>query len=245
MRSRLFAALHYIVADEASDAEQRSKARAAVNDLRAYLEENQEDIRELAENRTTLSSFSQMKKAPFFWSKEGVLVIPMFNISKDYDDLWVLITAQQGHHGTGKLRDLNVIQINNTLKGEFDPTYVETRLPIDRFAHEFVHYLDSKRGVPSGSSKIFDAGDVKKYFNDPSEFNAYYQEALTSIENALQMEAFVEKVVQQGSRKEFFDFVLGFFDKEFMENLEPKYERKLMKRLGRFYIEVVQPLQES
>ena len=88
--------------------------------------------------------------------------------------------------------------------------------------HEIIHFLDYQR---TGSIKS------KEYYNSPAEFNAYYQETVEDIKEDFEkgrlkinnFEDFVKKVKK------------NYFDKDFINNLNKKYERKLDKRLYQLY----------
>jgi hypothetical protein len=238
--------LKEITADEASDAEQRAEARKVHNNLRTYLKNNMEDINRTAEEQFVLRGKRDMAGAPFFWQDEGAaLWVPMARIDTEYKDLWVSVTANRGHDGIGAsshLPGIKIMILNNVLMGSFNPKYVSTRLDPTRFVHEFIHYLDEKRtGLQGGSVKKFDSGDVKKYFNDPGEYNAYYQEALNTIENIISNRTFGERLIatEWSTLDKFTDYVFDLMEVDFVANLEPKYRKKVLKRLSRFYSEKI------
>jgi len=232
-----------IEASEKSDAEQRQKARAALKDLRDHIVQYQKDIQQAADIEYQLSSRSELKSAPFFWNK-GDLVIPFGAVDKEYEDLWVILTDKSGSPGLGRSQSfpgIQFIKLTNLLKGPYNPDHADTRIRQYIFIHEFTHYLDSKRKPPSKTTQKFDSGDIKGYFNDPSEYNAYYQEALEAVENVLTNDRFA-KLFENQTADEFIRYVKRHIaNYGFVENLEPKYERKLKKRLARFYTEVLQP----
>lgn len=237
----LIAALKHVVADEKSDAVQRQKARTALRGLRDHITRYKKDIQEAADLKFEASR-QEIKSFPFFWN-QGNLIIPFGAVDEEYEDLWVILTYESGNNGLGTNNSFPGKQFMRLsgLKGPFDPHNLATRIRQPSFIHEFIHYLDITQHPIGNSAKALDAGDITKYFNDPSEYNAYYQEALEAVENILSNDTFA-KVFENQTADEFIKYVKDrIANDQFVKFLEPKYERKLDKRLARFYTEVLLP----
>lgn len=116
------------------------------------------------------------------------------------------------------------------------------RLFADRrsaFTHEFIHFLDfmrvsdpevARRLMRSAASNA--TASDKAYYNDSIETNAFVQQALTKLENFLKA-ADPEKKQQllgKGDRG-FYEWAIGYFPKGFMDNLDEKNGRKIVKRV--------------
>lgn len=112
------------------------------------------------------------------------------------------------------------------------------------FIHEFTHYLDTVRsGVKGGSARSVDAGDLASYFNNPREYNAYYQETVSEIfylvDAMTKMERGDEKFRKMfPDFKAFFAYALkkfaqgGKVTQAFYSALTPENQRRLKKRLA-------------
>lgn len=116
--------------------------------------------------------------------------------------------------------------------------------------HEFIHYLDFKRAETlrrtPGSSRYMKAGSYGRYYNDPKEFNAYYQQGANQVEaHARSTIARIRKrdprvgsmVMEYGSHDNFLAFVERerFWNEDFLERMEEKFRRKFKTRLFRFW----------
>lgn len=93
---------------------------------------------------------------------------------------------------------------------------------IPTFVHEFTHYWDMSRAAarlpPTSAGK-----DLAKYFNNPLERNAYFQEAMAKIDKdtrafRLPFEAFLRTAMRK-------------FDQDFLVNLTEASRRRLLSRL--------------
>lgn len=109
------------------------------------------------------------------------------------------------------------------------------------FVHEFVHLLDMGRGgnIPNSSDK-----DETEYYNDPLEYNAYYQEAIHDFEVTLGQykqhhnEVYKKIVTRISSFSGFLGFVNQFFESGFTENKHVKTDKRLKRRLFKYWSEI-------
>lgn len=140
-----------------------------------------------------------------FWSEDGYFVIRLNNIVHDPSLILVLChtmprqlapdVLQSGTVGASYFRfqDGRRAIMIPCLIAERDLKYVDTRFSgaKDSFTHEFIHYLDDLRTKeqkhtptkqqPTTDEKVW----LQKYINDPHEYNAFYQQAVRSLESIL------------------------------------------------------------
>lgn len=110
----------------------------------------------------------------------------------------------------------------------------------DHLIHELTHYMDRKRQT-TPSKKSFSglarsaqgALGGEKYFNHPLEFNAFYQQGLYSVVQALSRGQNSGRMMRSFS--DFYSAMVGHFDIDFMHYLTPEYRRKFLKRFNSFY----------
>ena len=108
------------------------------------------------------------------------------------------------------------------------------------FLHEMIHVLDKKRmkGGFGGANYVLPEEGQQEYFNQPIEYNAYYQEALASIENDLSQESEEFKNEKTKSFEAFYKYVNDTrVLKVLLEKATPDTERKILKRLYRYFKE--------
>jgi hypothetical protein len=191
------------------------------------------------------------------------LAMPAEWVDRRYKDLLLIFTPKSsakkvsdgkvggGFGQLGKQR-WKVILLP-VLAGPFDPKYLKTRIDTGVFLHEFVHYLDNKRGKgfilkrDDTSERQLGRGDAD-YYNDPGEFNAYYQEAARSVDAILKSAVRPER--SAAANQKMLDVFVGgmksaqaftkamldrHVDKHFAQSLNPKYKRKLLIRLAGLY----------
>ncbi len=96
------------------------------------------------------------------------------------------------------------------------------------FVHEFIHYLDTLRY--SNTYKGKQPKNDSEYFNSPEEYNAYTMEIVNNALNnkklfLLPFKQFVSKLLNKENSK------------EFINNLNDNYKRKLIIRLYKLYSE--------
>jgi len=109
-----------------------------------------------------------------------------------------------------------------------------SRMPVNDevFIHELIHYLDRMRQRnKDGSLKFIKGTPLGKsgYHSDPLEFNAYFQQGMHKVMNALKS----EKI---GSYKDFRDKYLNYFNYwGFISKLTPEYKQKFERRFYKLY----------
>lgn len=168
-----------------------------------------------------------------------------FNTDDKYKDLVVLFTLKNSNvanpnmdgfttgYGFGNAKGFNIITANN-LDKEFKPY---KNLNKTAFVHELIHYLDTKRNPV----RKVDMSSIKKYYNNPNEFNAYYMEAFNFVHNIIK-----DKKLKKSFIKNFKNFdefkswmINKVFDKDFILNLNENFTKKLHKRLYTLWEEII------
>lgn len=136
------------------------------------------------------------------------------------------------------------ILLFNNLISSYSLQYASTRISKEVFIHEFIHYLDAGRGNELGrETKHVSPEDVafnwEKYFNNPSEMNAYYQEnidTLNNIVNNLVEANHINSITKMKAGFEsFFKFAIRFFNQGWWQMLTPENKKRVQKRLYHFY----------
>jgi hypothetical protein len=111
------------------------------------------------------------------------------------------------------------------------------------FWHEFVHFMDSERIGPekmkdlakSSSSKA-KTRDVKGYYNDPLEYNAFVQQGLTKIDHFLQGKTPEQaKSLIGKDANEFYKLVLQVIPSDMRRVMTDTYKQKLKKRVAQMW----------
>jgi hypothetical protein len=124
-------------------------------------------------------------------------------------------------------------------KKTLEGTYIDK----GTFVHEFIHYLDSERGNYMGSAKALKKGDAE-YYNTASEFNAFFQEISSFVENIIQTAARVNSTKTLDKwLKTFHDFdktIKQVLKQDatlqgYITLLNKKYSKKYVKRLYNLY----------
>lgn len=190
----------------------------------------------------------------------GGLAMPGEWVDSSYKDLLLIFTPAKkamaapgrtvggGFGYFGKQR-WKVILLPS-LMGPFDPTYLATRIDTGIFVHEFTHYMDNKRGGgfllkdKESSARQLERGE-EHYYNDPGEFNAYYQEAARGIETIARTTLDLRRSpparkrvieVMLGGMKDVDSFVQAVttrhIEPHFVAALNPTYRKKLLSRLA-------------
>lgn len=126
--------------------------------------------------------------------------------------------------------------------------YIDTRLDGMRrtIVHELTHYLDMLRSKNMNpSAERYDAGDIEGYYATPTEFNAYFQEAVDSMITLLtaakvseEMQIRVRSMVLGNGFDAFKRYFLSSMPKAY-QKIFNKYQRKLTKRIYKLYRELV------
>lgn len=118
--------------------------------------------------------------------------------------------------------------------------------------HEIIHFFDMQRrkgkGVDVSYREDAPLEDPEKYYNDPMEFNAFFQTAASIIRQTaeedladLEGDELEEQWVDWLGWDSFEGFSIGaeqVFDQDFLNHLNPKYKRKLDKRLYQLWVEL-------
>lgn len=250
--------------------------------FREFIFEGQE-IHDAKFRKTAVTLFNKIKK--YFVKNEdraskifqpggnGSLIFNVGQVNKNYKDLTLVllpsttnVSKQTGSYkttggfGTGTADPNKKYIILSVLIDEHDITHLDTRLNRTQFVHEFIHYLDDKRtkGRASGSAKnLMATDDYDKYYDNPLEFNAYYQDGVDSIislidgfkrtmKNSPETADKIKKVIKVAVPLKFTKFLQRakefHFQDDFIAHLLPKWDRKLIKRLVSFHKTVVIPL---
>lgn len=176
-------------------------------------------------------------------------------IGVDYKNLIIVIHGLSGaaRGSYGRLnrngRTYHIIQLFGKGINEPIPEFLRRQKSV--VIHELIHLLDRVRykGNPTGS---FEGRGISKsdYYNNPSEYNAYYQQAIHEFDshiNRLARDARVSNYYKQelidtlhdyfesgfpGFYKEFRDNNL---DKGFVSHMTQSTENRLKKRLYDYY----------
>lgn len=218
---------NYLNEKESRDRLFRSEANRIISNIQDYI--NRFDSEELDDilNRREHSQFGTV------WTLDYT------NIDNTYD-LLVMFTPQKSvNFSIGTYKQIPILVLPIVYKN--DPDTIKTNLNTSKrqIKHELIHFLDKERKalvLNKGSSELKSA---KEYYNSPSEFNAFYQEAVDEV---------IEVLEKRGKDKSFIktlglDTVTGFvntvkdlyIDGEFLKYLNSKYMRKLNKRLADLY----------
>lgn len=167
--------------------------------------------------------------------------------------LVVMLTPKKGAlgGGLGKAGSFDVL-IFPILLAPGSLKHAGTRLVKDYVVHEMIHYLDPGQGKGGGTKtyrvKGGQEGDVdpSKYFNDPGEWNAFWQEGAAMYERMLRgygldgerrmnNPKFVKVFVGNGSLRQARERVHLFWDKSFLKYMNKRTERKFDKRFAELW----------
>ena len=167
-----------------------------------------------------------------------------------YSDLAVILTHTAAYGGSGysaggtKVRGQVKVIVIDTLLEPFNFKYANTRFNKRDFVHEFIHYLDGKRGYDTQNTvKLFKTKGAKAYYNTPAEFNAYFQEGAQETEDLFKAVARVKPdhlKVMLNNFDTFKHWVTtksgsSFFSRHWFDALEGKWKKKFLKRLYTLY----------
>lgn len=226
-----------------ADAKQDAKLQATIRDwwkaVNSFLDKNYEAIEWDTYDAPKSLTLTQLKGRGWGWTEKGNLVLSAEKILGEKFFMTLRPTGDK-HGFLAEHKHLKApMLIFSVLKKPFSTVGLASRVTHTIFAHEVTHYLDELRtkGHKQSSSKKFDAGDVGAYFNDPYEYNAYYQEALTTIHSLLEMEE-VPLDVKRTLLGDFEKFKAQIFDKlgpVLLEHLDDRFKKKLLKRLYGFW----------
>jgi hypothetical protein len=225
----LRALLAVVEATYARDASVREQAERFYKDLYDYL--NVE--KDVLERRLTPGKngvFSVMARA--FTDVGPANLIVVFATS---------VGGRKG--GTGKLGHMDAMVIN-ALLAPGDLAHLQSRVQKNVVVHEMVHILDPGRRKGQMSAKAVERGDVAGYYNEPGEWNAYWQEGASQLERMLRTLT-NNAGLDPDSRSKALDFMFGdgslrslqgkverFWDVDFLDAMDAKVRRKFDKRLA-------------
>lgn len=109
--------------------------------------------------------------------------------------------------------------------------------------HELIHHFDYVRS--NGNIKDSSGKTIKQYYNDSSEVNAYYQEAMHEFEKlysriyANNPTAFQVLARKLKNFEGFLDLVKASADANFVQNWTPETEKKFIKRVSGYYNDIL------
>lgn len=150
---------------------------------------------------------------------------------------------------SGNAYDKAVVIYNMSKKLAKTENWLGLVLDENRLIHEFIHLFDEQRSSSRLPSINADGSiSPEEYYNNPHEFNAYYQEGISELEDTLstmqnKIPDFYEEKLSNW--KEFYRFAKMRFDDGFLQYLNSKYRRKLEKRLYAYYTSLKTDLEET
>lgn len=114
--------------------------------------------------------------------------------------------------------------------------------------HEFIHYLDWHRYKNNQYSPAKNPSYKDNrfgYYNNPAEFNAYFEQASEYILNVYVDDPVLSQIfVRFGTFEKFKKWALEIFDPDFYNSLNSVYMRKFDKRLYQLYIGIMQKVKD-
>lgn len=216
----------------------------------------------------------------YFWNKEKTnfgINIGTVTGSKLYDSLFVAFFAkdksQTGGFAKTKSAGYETITLyalsDEDLK-EKNPVYSALeknyQAIASSFTHEFIHYLDSSRisddrweNIVTGMiNKNVHSGDLRVYYNQPLEFNAFTQEGFAKAESFIsslfkklldkpnELQSLVTGKLAALFSDDFndvwnFSIDSGIFSTNFINNLTDQNRKRLMSRYYSLYKQVIKP----
>lgn len=192
--------------------------------------------------RELMMTFEYHKEVPYevFETHKGSLVMNIADYVFVDDDPFLLILEPISHGkdgGFGFYKNKHPVVVLYHLPKTKD-FLMAMKTAKTTFIHEYIHYLDwvrmgRKMNVfqQSGRSSV---GPVE-YYNNSIEYNAYYQETLQKIDERLREDPEMSRFFLQ-SFDSFFSFFVGRANTHYLDNLNNKNRRKLMKRLYDYFV---------
>ena len=221
---------------EATDAIYRSKAVSAFEIVHRKLQ--------------TLTS-DELIEEIFFVRSDGGIITTAENLGLLNDDgLLILFSPPSNISGGFGFLQGHPLLMFNFLIAANDFRHLDTRFSGIRktFVHEYIHYLDWKRtaGRITGVAKRYEGKPipVAAYINNPTEFNAYYQEGVDMITSYMKDWVPVKNIPALfGTSFESFLKIAKekYFAEHFISYMDSSYEKKFIKRIYDFYNQVVEP----
>lgn len=213
------------------------------------------------------------------WSGEFEFTVNMRDIDHRFGDLkLILLPEKEGKAPGGFSPKYNVILLRIISKEWLDQYVVDKPFSFgfkfswllrlnwaEKFKHEFIHFLDSKRRKRprkkveplEQNTKKWTDEDFTNYFSSPAEFNAWYQQKMEKVERSIRVDLslsdeFGDEWVDHVWERTFKDWntFRQYAEEKFTgfqlpwptEYLSPKYKRKLEKRLYQTYVDLRQEL---
>lgn len=248
----------------------------------AFIDEAEFVFQKLIEDNYRYKLKNYFSDTDKFTKETKKFVVCVGTVTKNhiYDDLYVVFSPEtEKSRGlyvkvspTARTIALNVLNDEDRLQknpvfSALSRDYSNIRLT---FIHEFIHYLDSTRIgnerwdsiVKSKTNMYLAKSNTQIYFNQPLEFNAYYQQGIAKLEGFIKY-LFVrfgegpEKVRQEIEKEkerlfadnfnDFLKFSLeqNIFPKAYYDSLTEKNKKKLMSRYYGMYKDIVKPKLEK
>lgn len=191
-------------------------------------------------HRDLLRAVDRIGGALGMYPRPNGLIAPDFVLNHPEGITFVIIYREQGERNIGginKAGDRLVLFMDEgaNIGDELEKDVYERTV-----IHEFIHVFQKERfGVMRPTANLGNAD----YYNDPSETDAYIQETLHKFEDRMRRlpPNFKEKYIPRIMRdyKEFESLFFTFMDNDFEQQLNARNERKLKRRLYRYWDEVV------
>lgn len=245
-----------IIETEESDADTRDEARAATIIFYEWVRQHQGKL---------TSKFHRMKDNKGFKIEARKIGLP-------YSDLIIFVQPGRMGGAYGSIKGNNDVKIIvlKVLKDLADLENLDNifnRGGKTIFTHEMVHYLDDQKnnfitGLDKKASNLIKNGefDWSAYMNSPEEYNAYYQQAISALEDLLDELAddiesgrykHYKNKLSKMTAVEFVKWIKTpsddntFMDSDYIKFLDQRYTNKLNKRLARYFNEKIKTRFES
>ena len=189
----------------------------------------------------------ELSNGNYIFQNDSNIIFKASVIDTNYANLFILFTSAntdktrptfgnnsfKAGYSFGTHNQYKVIIINN-LKEDKQP---QKGILKEGFIHEFIHYLDFQRSK-GYKPKFTEKTTIYDYYNLPTEYNAYYQEAATYVVNLLNdedmLKSFKEKY--KGNYHAFYEWMIkSVLDKDFTSSLNNSNNIKLKKRIYNIY----------
>lgn len=151
---------------------------------------------------------------------------------EQYKDLYIGFMQSQRNEGYMAISNTPIREYFIVLSTTSDPAEMVDAIygvkwPV--LIHEIVHYLDRKRSNTT-PSKTYDGAE--EYYNSPMEYNAYFQQGLYKILNAVER----NPNVLEGLRvEEFIEKFRGDFDLNWLHYMNEETKKRFKKRMYGLY----------
>jgi len=131
-----------------------------------------------------------------------------------------------------------------------NPKYLASRVVREIVVHEVIHLFDRQRekGRIRGSSEVQRTRGRAAYYNQPHEWNAYWQAGANSAESMARNvppKAF-DYYFGDGTLKSFIaKAYLHFWDQGFVDSMDKDTRRKFDKRLADLWVSAIEPIAKT